>query len=92
MKLETAHRINSAAAWIGLALLGVKDSVEVAHVETIRGVSLAQMETATEIVEAENEATIKAGETEAVSPKRICCVCESRLLANVKAYADAVQI
>jgi len=87
MPIETALRINSAALFIGLALLGVLDHVTAEHVALIRSVSLAQMETATEIVEAYNAAA-----KDGPGPHKIYSICEQRLLANVKTYADSVKV
>lgn len=92
MIFDTARRINSAASFIGLALLGVVEEVGLEHVRTIRAVSLAQMQTAKEVIEAHNAAGIAAGKLGTVSTARIHCVCEERLLVNVKAYADAAQV
>lgn len=91
MTFDTAYKINSAAVWIGFALIGVRSEIDPHHIETIRGVSLAQMQTATEVVEAANDAAIKRAENEAVSSTKIHCICDARLLAQVKLYADAFQ-
>ena len=82
MTFETAYKINSAGAWIAFALIGVRPEVDPRHIETIRGVSLAQMQTAKEVIEAHNAQ---------LGAKAIHCVCEDRLLAKVKLYADAFQ-
>lgn len=87
MHLETALRINSAAAFIGMALLGILNHVTAEHVALIRSVSLAQMETATEIVEAYNAAA-----KDGPGPHKIYSICEHRLLTNVKTYADNVRV
>jgi hypothetical protein len=85
MHVSTADRINSAAARMGMVVIGVVPNYDEDDVRTIAGVSLAQMQTATEVIEAENVRQLSEP-----NPGRrlIRCVCEDTLLLEIKRTAD----
>lgn len=80
-----AIAITHCATRIGMALTGLTAEVSVEDIAAVRRLSLGQLETAAEIVEAYNLAPAPA-------PRVIHVVCEARLLVHVKTYADAAQV
>lgn len=90
MDRDTAHHIAAAAAWIALALDGILESAAKSHIETIRRVTLGQMQTATEIVEADNAAALAAAPSG--QPVRLKLICAPAVLARVKLYADNAHV
>lgn len=90
MDTATALRLNAAASFIGMALLGILDRVEPKHIVLVREASLGQLQTATEVVEAENAAAMASaapGET-----RLLQAICAPAMLSRVKLYADNVQV
>lgn len=87
MTFETAEKINSAAVAIGLCLVGAQDLVAPETVALIRAVSLAQIETAKDQIEAANREVTAGGKG-----GKIRVVCADELVANVKRYADSARL
>jgi hypothetical protein len=86
MNYNKAKIITDAAADIGMALIGKKTDVDLGSITIIRSVSLGQMETAADQMTAENVASIASA-----SDHPIHTVCDSKLLQNVKRYADSIK-
>jgi Na+-translocating ferredoxin:NAD+ oxidoreductase RnfC subunit len=83
MDAETALRINSAACRIWLWKNGLSRSLPCEDVWLIRGVSVAQMETAAEVVEAVNEnAPLNESGT-----RTMRCTPDAAAMPGIKDYA-----
>lgn len=85
MDFHTADRINTAAFNIGMYLLGVNPRPLAAeHLQTIRDVTLAQMQTAKDVIQAHN-----ARQSSELGVRMLYSVPDDDLLAEIKAAADA---
>jgi len=82
MNLEKAVEINSASTWLAFHLDGLR-AARPEHLALIQSVTLAQMQTAKDVVEAHNQSVIDSGKG-----GRMQVVCEDRLLFRVKKFAD----
>lgn len=78
MNTETAAKINGAACWVYFVMERLTDRCALAHFRTIADCTLAQMQTATDVIRALN----------ASDPHTIHCFCDERVLPRVKAFAD----
>jgi hypothetical protein len=88
MNLAIAIKISDAACGIGRGLLGQSTEVDLSHIDIIRSISLAQMETAADTVTAENITIISAADN-----RQVFTVCnDTDLLSKVKRWSDAVHI
>lgn len=87
MDRDTALRINEAACRIWLWKNGLARSLPCADVTLIRGVTIAQMETAAEVVEAVNEhAPLNAGGT-----RTMRCTPDVSAIPGIKHYAATLE-
>ncbi len=86
MNTPLAFKINSAVSRTYLFREGLAPSISIEDLLVVRGSTLAQIENAIEVVEAENEAAYS------VAGAMIHCTVSQGELARVKAYADAVKI
>jgi len=87
MNLSKAKAITDAAAAIGKQLVGKSKSVGQEHIDIIRSVSLAQIQTASDTIMADNLDIISAADTRVVHT-----VCDNSLIVRVKLWADSIKV
>ena len=86
MTTNTANRINSAACRLWFFQQGLSERVAKEDVHVLKSVSVGQIQSASEVIEAVNE------HAPAVEEKRLqYCVLHPDAARRLKAYADALQ-
>lgn len=86
MTSETANRINSAACSLWFFQQGIIERISNEVVLLLQSVSVTQLQTASDVVQAENE------HAPSVDGKRMqCCTLDPSGAARLKAYANSLQ-
>jgi hypothetical protein len=83
MTTSTAQRINNAACHLYFYMEGLAGCVQTDYVRIVQSVSVAQIQTAGDVVEAMNHAALAEGHG------TITCVIEGSAVPRLKAFADA---
>ena len=85
----TARRLNSAACWVWFYQQGLRESLDLDHLRTVQQATVAQLQTAADIVDALN-LTSSAAARASNTPYGMECILSPDAAAKLKAYADAL--